>query len=79
MERDRDQARACSRLLYLHGRRAPPLQLEGFELDVTAIDLTGSIAHGSLAVTMFVLPYTSEQGVQTDCGPGTTEDVGILF
>ena len=50
-----------------------------FTLELTAIDLAASLSHGSLALQMFVLPATSEQGVQSECGPGTTEELGISF
>jgi hypothetical protein len=48
-----------------------------FALDVGS--LTASTGHGSLAVTMFVLPFTDELGSQTDCGPITTEDLQLMF
>ena len=38
-----------------------------------------SMTHGTLALTLFVLPQSSEQGVQTDCGIETTEDISIRF
>jgi hypothetical protein len=50
-----------------------------FELGLAAIDLGASTAHGQLSLLMFVLPRTTEQGVQTDCGAGTTESVTITF
>jgi hypothetical protein len=36
-------------------------------------------AHGSLVVTMFVLPRTGEDGIPTDCGPGPTETLMLAF
>lgn len=50
-----------------------------FELRIDAIDLVAGTVHGELALLMFVLPRTTEQGVQTDCGAGTTESVVITF
>jgi hypothetical protein len=48
-----------------------------FTLDVHAFETL--TAHGALVLTMFVLPRTTEQGVQTDCGPGTTENLDLHF
>lgn len=48
-----------------------------FVLELSAIDRT--TAHGSLAVRMFVLPRTSDDGTQTDCGAGTTEQLYLRF
>lgn len=48
-----------------------------FVLDLDAID--AETAHGSLALILFVLPQTTEQGMQSDCGPGTTEHVELTF
>ena len=50
-----------------------------FQLRVDAIDLDAGTVHGELALLMFVLPRTTEQGVQTDCGPGTTEALALTF
>ncbi|HEY6040337.1 MAG TPA: hypothetical protein VIV58_38900 [Kofleriaceae bacterium] len=50
-----------------------------FELRVDAIDLVAATAHGELSLLMFVLPRTTEQGVQTDCGAGTTESVVVTY
>lgn len=50
-----------------------------FELGLDAIDLAAGTAHGHLAVLMFVLPRTTEQGMQTDCGAGTTESLAVTF
>jgi hypothetical protein len=50
-----------------------------FELHLDALDLAAGSAHGQLALLMFVLPRTTEQGMQTDCGAGTTESVAITF
>jgi hypothetical protein len=50
-----------------------------FELGLDALDLAAGTAHGQLALLMFVLPRTTEQGMQTDCGAGTTESVAITF
>jgi hypothetical protein len=35
--------------------------------------------HGELALELAVLPRVEDDGAQTDCGPGTTEDVHIAF
>jgi hypothetical protein len=48
-----------------------------FALDVGS--LTASTGHGSLTVTMFVLPFTDELGTQTDCGTITIEDLQLMF
>jgi hypothetical protein len=48
-----------------------------FSLDLTAIDRT--LAHGTLAIRMFVLPRVSNDGTQTDCGSGTTEQLRVRF
>lgn len=50
-----------------------------FELRLDSLDLGAGTAHGQLALLMFVLPRTTEQGMQTDCGAGTTELVVITF
>lgn len=50
-----------------------------FELRLDALDLAAGTAHGQLSLLMFVLPRTTEQGMQTDCGAGTTESVAIAF
>lgn len=50
-----------------------------FELRLDALDLAAGTAHGQLSLLMFVLPRTTEQGMQTDCGAGTTESVVITF
>jgi len=50
-----------------------------FELQLDALDLVAGTSHGQLSLLMFVLPRTTEQGMQTDCGPGTTETVAIEF
>ncbi len=46
-----------------------------FTLHLTAVEPI----HGTLAMTLFVLPQTTEQGMQTDCGPGTTENLLLAF
>ena len=46
-----------------------------FTLELTSIEP----AHGTLALRMFVLPRTSDDGRQTDCGPGTTEQLDLRF
>lgn len=48
-----------------------------FVLQLDAIDRT--TARGSLSLQLFVLPRTEDNGHQTDCGAGTTEDVHISF
>lgn len=48
-----------------------------FALQLATIDRT--TAHGVLAVRMFVLPRTSDDGAQTDCGAGTTEQLFVRF
>ena len=48
-----------------------------FVLDLSTIDRTS--AHGTLSVRMFVLPRASDDGKQTDCGPGTTEHLELRF
>lgn len=48
-----------------------------FTLELSAIDRAA--AHGILAVRMFVLPRTSDDGAQTDCGAGTTEQLRVRF
>ncbi|MEO6777239.1 MAG: hypothetical protein ABI467_30200 [Kofleriaceae bacterium] len=50
-----------------------------FALQLDAIDAATGTSHGRLALLMFVLPRTTEQGMQTDCGAGTTESVAIRF
>jgi len=35
--------------------------------------------HGMLALRMFVLPRASDDGKQTDCGAGTTEQLRVRF
>jgi hypothetical protein len=34
---------------------------------------------GSLAMTLSVLARTTDQGVQSDCGAGSTEDLRVTF
>jgi hypothetical protein len=50
-----------------------------FQLRIDAIDLVAGTVHGELSLLMFVLPRTTEQGVQTDCGAGTTESLVVTF
>jgi hypothetical protein len=61
--------------LFQAGNTATPTG--DFTLDVTAIDHTR--AHGTLAIRMSVLPRVSDDGKQTDCGPGTTEQLRVRF
>jgi hypothetical protein len=60
--------------LVIAGNNATPTGY--FELELATIDAT---AHGDLALTLFVLPRTADDGTQSDCGPGTTEDARIRF
>jgi hypothetical protein len=48
-----------------------------FVLELAAIDRT--TARGSLSLQLFVLPRVEDNGHQTDCGSGTTEDIRIAF
>ncbi|CAN5614651.1 hypothetical protein BH11MYX1_BH11MYX1_46220 [soil metagenome] len=48
-----------------------------FVLDLSTIDHTTS--HGTLALRMFVLPRAADDGAQTDCGAGTTEQLQLRF
>jgi hypothetical protein len=48
-----------------------------FHLRIDEVGMTA--AHGSLSVTMFVLPRTGEDGIPTDCGPGPTETLMLAF
>ncbi|CAN5214020.1 hypothetical protein BH11MYX1_BH11MYX1_04650 [soil metagenome] len=48
-----------------------------FTLRLASID--AAIAHGALAMTLAVLPRTTDQGVQTDCGASTTEVLEVAF
>jgi hypothetical protein len=48
-----------------------------FHLRVDELD--AKLAHGSLSVTMFVLPRTGEDGIPTDCGSGSTESLVLAF
>jgi hypothetical protein len=59
--------------VYLAGATAVPSG--SFTLTLDAIDPPA----GSLAMTMFVLARTTDQGVQTDCGAGSTEDLRVMF
>ncbi len=61
--------------LFLAGNTATPTGY--FTLELAAIDDT--TAHGELSLTLFVLPRTEDDGAQTDCGPGTTEELRIQF
>lgn len=49
-----------------------------FTLELSAIE-SPHPAHGILDMTLSVLPRTTEQGIQTDCGPGTTEHLHVAF
>jgi hypothetical protein len=49
---------------------------------VPAGDFTLSLddgLHGTFALTMFVLPRVTDQGIETDCGAGTTEQLALTF
>jgi len=48
-----------------------------FTMTLASIDSTS--AHGTLAMSLSVLPRTTDQGVQTDCGAGTTEELTVNF
>ena len=48
-----------------------------FVLDLSTIDRT--TAHGTLALRMFVLSRAADDGAQTDCGAGTTEQLQLRF
>ncbi len=61
--------------LYQAGNNVTPTG--DFVLDLTAIDHT--TAHGTLSLRMFVLPRAADDGRQTDCGPGTTEQLQLRF
>lgn len=61
--------------LFLAGNTATPTGY--FTLELAAID--DATAHGELALTLFVLPRAEDDGAQTDCGPGTTEDLQLRF
>lgn len=49
-----------------------------FALNMDAID-GASTGHGSLAMTMAVLPFASDQGDESDCGSKTTEVLAVRF
>ncbi len=61
--------------VFLAGNNSTPSGY--FTLELATIDQVS--AHGELRLTLFVLPRTADDGTQTDCGPGTTEDVQIQF
>ncbi|MEO6773406.1 MAG: hypothetical protein ABI467_10315 [Kofleriaceae bacterium] len=61
--------------LYLAGNNSTPAG--DFMLELATID--EDTAHGELALTLFVLPRTADDGTPTDCGPGTTEAVQLRF
>jgi hypothetical protein len=48
-----------------------------FVLELSAIDRT--TAHGTLALRLYVLPRVADDGKQTDCGRGTTEELKLRF
>jgi hypothetical protein len=48
-----------------------------FTLELQAVE--HATAHGTLALRLFVLPRTADSGAQTNCGPGTTEDLRVRF
>jgi hypothetical protein len=64
--------RAC---VFIAGNNATPMGY--FMLELASIDALR--AHGELSLTLAVLPRTSDDGTQTDCGAGTTEEVAIRF
>ncbi len=55
--------------VFLAGATAVPAGY--FDLQLASI--AASTAHGHLELHMSVLPRTTDQGVQSDCGAGTTE------
>ena len=59
--------------IYLAGATAVPSG--NFTLALDAIDPPA----GSLAMTLFVLARTTDQGMQSDCGAGSTEDLRVTF
>ena len=59
--------------VYLAGAMAVPSG--NFTLALDSIDPPT----GSLAMTLFVLARTTDQGVQTDCGAGSTEQLAVAF
>jgi hypothetical protein len=59
--------------VYLAGATAVPSG--NFTLTLDSIDPLA----GSLAMTLYVLARTTDQGVQTDCGAGSTEDLRVTF
>jgi hypothetical protein len=65
-------AGAC---MFLAGNNATPTGT--FALELTTLD--AATAHGTLALTLFILPRISDAGVPTDCGRSTTEDVRLRF
>ncbi len=51
-----------------------------FTMTLASIDQNDQTsAHGTLDMTLSVLPRTTDQGVQTDCGRGTTEQLTVRF
>lgn len=52
------------------------LHLDG--LDLASVPASAT-AHGLLTLSLFVLPRTTEQGEQTDCGANTTETMILHF
>jgi hypothetical protein len=61
--------------VFIAGNNVTPMG--AFTLDLASID--ASTAHGTLALTMAVLPRTADDGTPTDCGPGTTEQAALRF
>jgi hypothetical protein len=59
--------------VYLAGATAVPSG--NFTLTLDSVDPP----EGSLAMTLFVLARTTDQGVQSDCGAGSTEDLRVTF
>ncbi|GEM_PF-2128172 len=51
-----------------------------FTMTLASIEPTApTSAHGTFDMALSVLPRTTDQGVQTDCGPGTTEELTVRF
>jgi hypothetical protein len=59
--------------IYLAGSTSVPSG--DFTLTLDSVDPPA----GSLAMTLFVLARTTDQGVQTDCGAGSTEELRVTF
>ena len=61
--------------VFIAGNNVTPMG--DFLLELTSIDALAT--HGTLVLTMAVLPRTADDGTPTDCGPGTTEQARISF